>query len=54
MSRTFYIGRRRWLYVSIDSSNTFTGSAFGRRYRDGKLFLWCGWLRLMYTHEFSL
>jgi len=54
MARTFYIGRRRWLYVSIDSGNTFTGSTFGRRYRDGKLFLWCGWLRLMYTHEFSL
>ena len=54
MSRTFKIGRRRWLYVSIDASNTFRGSAFGHRYNDGNHFLWFGSLHLMYTPDFSL
>lgn len=52
MSRTFYLGHRRWLYISIDTKNTFKGSNFGRRYRDGSLFLWCGWLHLLYMPEF--
>ena len=54
MSRSFHIGHRRWLYVSIEPENTFPGSIFGHRYRAGNLFLWFGWLRVMYSTENAL
>jgi hypothetical protein len=52
MSKVFRIGRRRWLCVSFDKGSTIKGSMFGHRFRDGDFFLWCGWLRVLYTPQF--